>query len=87
MDEWLALAQSLSAPGLIGVWVIMLWTGRFYTRAQYLELKADRDYWREAARTNGDAVKVHAATTAQSLEYQRLVDQFISSLPRGGGHE
>lgn len=81
----------LTAPTLLGVAILLLFTGRLFPRTTVLDLKKERDTWRAAYEKERDA---RATANQQSIElleglktnHAVVVAMFeaIKSIQRGG---
>jgi len=68
---------SLSAPAILGILVLMLFTGKLWTNAAYQEKKADAERWRLAYEAERDARRISEAQTAELLELAKTTHSFI----------
>lgn len=74
------------AVGFLFVVLFMVYTGRLVPRSTVDDLRADRDNWRDTARSQAEARQVEADQSRLVLEeLSATVDRFISSLPPPAG--
>lgn len=65
---------TLSIPGLLGLAVWMILTGRLIPRRTYDEMVKDRDHWRAVAETS-------TKQNTQLLEGARVTTEVVRQLP------
>jgi len=67
----------LSAPAIVSILIIMLFTGKLWTNSAYQEKKADAERWRQAYEAERDARQISEAQTAELLELAKTTHSFI----------
>lgn len=67
----------LTAPTLLGIAVLMVLTGRLYSRAAYLEKVAEAERWRLAYEAEREARALSDKQTTELLELAKTTHSFI----------
>ena len=74
----------LTASGMVLLVVWLIIRGHLIPRSYYVELRADRDYWREAATKKETANRELLNQQSQLLDAALTTKKVIESLPPGG---
>lgn len=79
MIEGIPIA-GLTAPALLSIAVLMLFTGRLWTNSAYQEKVKESEQWREAFRKERESRITSDAQTAELLELAKTTHSFISAV-------
>lgn len=70
----------LSAPAMLGVLIMMLFTGKLWTNSAYQEKKEEADRWRLAYEAEREARKTSDSQTVELLEVTKTTQGFIEAV-------
>ena len=72
----------LSAPAMLGVLIMMLFTGKLWTNSAYQEKKEEAERWRLAYEAEREARKESDSQTVELLEVTKTTQGFIEAVFR-----
>ncbi|MFB7461319.1 hypothetical protein [Streptomyces sp. NPDC056188] len=76
---------TVGTTGLLGLAVLLVLTGKLVPRRLYLDMKQERDLWRQA-HTESEKGRVEAQRqSGELLELSRTAGHILTSLPRPDG--
>ena len=70
----------LSAPAMIGVLIMMLFTGKLWTNSAYQEKKEEAERWRLAYEAEREARQASDSQTIELLEVTKTTQGFIEAV-------
>lgn len=79
MIEGIPIA-GLTAPTLIGILVLMLFTGKLWTKAAYDEKVKEAAQWREAYEKSEESRRTSDGQTAELLELAKTTHSFMTAV-------
>lgn len=79
MIEGIPIA-GLTAPTLLGIFILMLFNGKIWTNAAYQEKSKEADQWRMAYEKERDARKESDAQSSELLELAKTTNHFITAV-------
>lgn len=71
---------SLTAPTLLLVAVLLIFTGRLIPRPQYREMLAEKERWRHAYEAEREARSTSDSQTAQLLEFAKTNHSVVTAM-------
>lgn len=74
--------DGLSAPAMLGVLIMMLFTGKLWTNSAYQEKKEEADRWRLAYEAEREARQTSDSQTVELLEVTKTTQGFIEAVLR-----
>lgn len=72
----------LTPSALLGVAVILLFTGRLIPKSIYQDMRAERDLWRGAAQTSATSVQELTEQLQTVVETEEAVLHIVQGLPK-----
>ena len=72
--------DGLSAPAMLGVLIMMLFTGKLWTNSAYQEKKEEADRWRLAYEAEREARQTSDSQTVELLEVTKTTQGFIEAV-------
>lgn len=72
--------SDFSAAGLVGLFVLLLFTGRIVTRAVYQDMVNQRDKWEAAWKDSQQALADHDKQLDANTEAMRTLEQALNGV-------
>lgn len=88
MTSWLAEfggVASLTPAALLGIVLMMMFTGRLVTLREHKEMRADRDEWRKVAEDRGDMIRELLDQNSALIDAGLTTQQVLKAIPPVGG--
>ncbi|GED89317.1 hypothetical protein [Streptomyces sp. 6-11-2] len=76
---------TVGTTGLLGLAVLLVLTGKLVPRRLYLDMRQERDTWRQAHTESEKARQVAQQQVGELLELSRTAGHILTSLPRPDG--
>lgn len=86
--SWLAEfggVAALTPAALLGIVLLLLFTGRLITLREHKELRADRDSWRKVAEDRGEMIRELIEQNSALIDAGLTTQQVLKAIPPGGG--